>query len=72
MFGIGDNTEEQFSEYFKQYGELEDYVVLQDGASGKPKGFGFVVFKRTDSAYQCLNVQNHKMNGKDILLRHTS
>ena len=42
---IGDTNEETFYNKFKEFGEIEDYVVQRNPDSGSPKGFGFVVYK---------------------------
>ena len=36
---------ETFREYFKNFGEIEDCVILQDKRTRKPRGFGFITFK---------------------------
>lgn len=37
-------TDEELKDHFSKYGDLEDYVVMVDRATGKPRGFGFVTF----------------------------
>lgn len=37
--------EDDLLEYFSQFGPLEDYVVMVDRDTQKPRGFGFVTFK---------------------------
>ena len=37
-------TDEELKRHFSKYGQLEDYVVMVDRATGKPRGFGFVTF----------------------------
>ena len=50
VLGIKDTTQGKMEDYFKQFGEVEDAVVLNDVTSGKPKGFGFLVFKEYEAA----------------------
>ena len=39
-----ETTEEKPKEYFENYGDVVQTVVMRDKTSGRPKGFGFVVF----------------------------
>lgn len=39
-----DTDEEQLKEYFKKYGEVVEAVIMRDRATGRARGFGFVVF----------------------------
>lgn len=59
VFGIADTDEDTFKNYFEQFGEIEDHVVVTDGQSGTHRGFGFVVFRDPASANECLNTQDH-------------
>jgi RNA recognition motif-containing protein len=38
-------SDEEFRQYFIQYGEIEDCAILKDKRTGKPRGFGFVTYK---------------------------
>ncbi|KAG6515980.1 heterogeneous nuclear ribonucleoprotein 1-like [Zingiber officinale] len=39
-----ETSEEKLKEHFSDYGEVLDAVIMRDKASGRPRGFGFVVF----------------------------
>jgi len=39
-----DCSEDEFSAYFGQYGNMTDMVVMKDRATGISRGFGFVDF----------------------------
>ncbi|KAK8963694.1 Heterogeneous nuclear ribonucleoprotein 1 [Platanthera guangdongensis] len=39
-----ETTEEKLSDYFGKYGDVLQTVVMRDKITGKPRGFGFVVF----------------------------
>lgn len=41
--------EKAFREYFQQYGDVEDAVVMYDPHSSRPRGFGFVTFESEES-----------------------
>ncbi|CAI9771233.1 unnamed protein product [Fraxinus pennsylvanica] len=40
-----ETDEEKLKEYFQGYGEVLQTVVMRDKLTGKPRGFGFVVFE---------------------------
>ena len=39
-----ETTEEKPKEYFENYGDVVQTVVMRDKTTGRPKGFDFVVF----------------------------
>ena len=39
-----ETTEEKLKEYFENYGDVVQIVVMRDKTIGRPRGFGFVVF----------------------------
>eukprot|EP00043_Microstomoeca_roanoka_P005523 m.56285 g.56285 ORF g.56285 m.56285 type:complete len:211 (+) comp13007_c1_seq3:335-967(+) len=39
-----DAKEAEIKEFFSQYGPVEDVIIQYDRMSGRPRGFGFVVF----------------------------
>ncbi|KAG0364823.1 hypothetical protein BGX24_004439, partial [Mortierella sp. AD032] len=44
--GIAANvTEEEFANYFSQFGHVLDATLMLDRASGRPRGFGFITFE---------------------------
>lgn len=60
-------TDDDFREYFSQYGVIQDAVIVrkQDGTS---RGFGFVTFADEMSVEKCLVVQ-HELKGRKVDLR---
>ena len=55
-----DITNENLSEYFEQFGKLTDVAIMSDRNSGKPRGFGFIVFEEESSVDKVVN--NYKNN----------
>ena len=39
-----ETTEEKLKEYFENYSDVVHTVVMRDKTTGRPRGFGFVVF----------------------------
>ncbi|KAL5822515.1 hypothetical protein ACOSQ4_020415 [Xanthoceras sorbifolium] len=65
-----DTTEDTFADYFSQYGEIVDSVVMVDRHSGRPRGFGFVTFVDLTVADQVLE-KNHVIDGRAVELKKT-
>ncbi|CAG9333025.1 unnamed protein product [Blepharisma stoltei] len=42
-------TNSEFYQYFEQFGEIEDSVVMKDRITGKPRGFGFITYEKQES-----------------------
>lgn len=59
--------------YFSQYGKITDAVVMIDKATGKPRGFGFVVFETiamVDAAMK--DYQKHRVDGKWVEVKRAT
>jgi len=61
--GCGDISDEEFSSYWQQYGELDDVAIVRD-ASGKSRGFGFVTFKENAAVEWALSNAHHQIRDK--------
>lgn len=54
-----------FKNYFSNFGEIEDSVILQDKRTNKPRGFGFVTYKDIRSVNLVLRLkQKHIISNK--------
>ena len=58
-----DTTEEKLSEYFGNYGEVLLTSVMKDKLTGKPRGFGFVVFA-DPSVLDAVLQEKHVIDGR--------
>ena len=52
-------TDQDFREYFQQFGEVEDSVVMFDRDTQRPRGFGFITFINEESVERVLANFNH-------------
>ena len=60
-------THEEFKEYFAQFGEIEDSVVMFDRQTKRPRGFGFVTFTEESAIEEVLrNYNSNLLKGKWI------
>ncbi|PQE28302.1 heterogeneous nuclear ribonucleo HRP1 protein [Rutstroemia sp. NJR-2017a WRK4] len=50
-----DATEQDFKEYFMQFGRVVDATLMMDKDTGRPRGFGFVTFDSEAAVEACLN-----------------
>ncbi|XP_052175503.1 UBP1-associated protein 2A-like [Diospyros lotus] len=65
VFGLGwDATSDQVLSVFKHYGEIEDCKVVTDKATGRAKGYAFVLFKTRHAARKALKVRQHKIGNR--------
>ncbi|CAA2976400.1 heterogeneous nuclear ribonucleo 1-like [Olea europaea subsp. europaea] len=66
--GISWETDEQkLKEYFQGYGEVLQTVVMRDKLTGKPRGFGFVVFADPNILDSVLQ-DNHVIDNRTITI----
>lgn len=60
-----ETTEEKLKEYFQGYGDVLQTVVMRDKISGKPRGFGFVVFADPNVLDRVLQ-DEHVIDGRTV------
>jgi RNA-binding protein Musashi len=58
-------TEQDFKEYFMQFGRVVDATLMMDKDTGRPRGFGFVTFDSEAAVDACLD-QPLEILGKPI------
>ncbi|OMP02505.1 hypothetical protein COLO4_11041 [Corchorus olitorius] len=59
-----ETTRESLSSAFEPFGEIEDCNVIVDKATGKCKGYGFVLFKKRKSACQALKEPKKQIHNR--------
>lgn len=60
-----DTTEEKLKDYFGKYGEIIDFTIMRDSATGRPRGFAFLTFRFSSSVDEVLKT-THVLDGKVI------
>lgn len=62
-----DTTEDKLTDYFNQYGDVTQTVIMRDKTTGRPRGFGFVVFSDPAVLDRVLN-DKHTIDGRVVSL----
>ncbi|VDM37656.1 unnamed protein product [Toxocara canis] len=57
-----DHTEQMFSDYFSNYGNVIKCDIIADKSTGKRRGFAFVTFDDYDSVDRCVLMKSHTIN----------
>lgn len=60
-----DTSEEKLNEYFGKYGEVLQTVIMRDKNTGRPRGFGFVVFA-DPSVLDSVLQDKHSIDGRTV------
>ncbi|KAH7357923.1 heterogeneous nuclear ribonucleoprotein HRP1 [Plectosphaerella cucumerina] len=60
-----ETTDQEFKDYFAQFGRVVDATLMMDKDTGRPRGFGFVTFENEDGVEACLRT-NLEIHGKAI------
>lgn len=60
-----ETTEEKLKNYFKAYGEVVEAVIMKDRATGRARGFGFVVFADPVVADRVVQ-DKHNIDGRQV------
>eukprot|EP00428_Durinskia_dybowskii_P080153 CAMPEP_0170439814 /NCGR_PEP_ID=MMETSP0117_2-20130122/45990_1 /TAXON_ID=400756 /ORGANISM="Durinskia baltica, Strain CSIRO CS-38" /LENGTH=479 /DNA_ID=CAMNT_0010700171 /DNA_START=157 /DNA_END=1592 /DNA_ORIENTATION=+ len=58
--------EEKLKKYFKQYGTVEDAVVMKDAISKRSRGFGFVTFSEVSAVDKALANEPHTIDSRTV------
>lgn len=59
-------TDESMKEFYSQFGEIEDIIVMRDPATKRSRGFGFVTFKGREMVDSCMKGRPHVIDGKTV------
>lgn len=59
---------EKLKKYFKQYGNVQDAVVMKDPVSKRSRGFGFITFVDVASVDNALANEPHTIDSRKVNL----
>lgn len=51
-------TEDGLRDFFANYGNIEDLIIIMDRGTGRSKGFGFVTFDSSEAANSAVAASN--------------
>lgn len=60
-----DTTDETLRDYFGKYGDVTQSVIMRDKTTGRPRGFGFVVFS-DPSVIDTVLEDRHVIDGRTV------
>lgn len=60
-----DTDENRLKEYFGQYGEVVEAVIMRDRITGRARGFGFIVFADPAVAERVV-IEKHMIDGRTV------
>jgi len=61
-----DTTDEVFFEYFGQFGNMVDQVVIKDPQTKTSRGFGFITFDCSDAVEKVFQSRPHTLDSKTL------
>ena len=59
-------SDDVFREYFTQFGNVVDSVIIRDQLSNRSKGFGFITFDKPENVDQLLEKRPFSIDGKEV------
>ncbi|CEJ88469.1 Putative RNA recognition protein, RNP-1 [[Torrubiella] hemipterigena] len=60
-----DTTDQEFREFFAQFGRVVDATLMMDKDTGRPRGFGFVTFENEAGVDACIDIPL-EIHGKPV------
>ena len=59
---------EKLRKYFKQFGAVQDAVVMKDPVSKRSRGFGFITFNDVASVDNALENEPHTIDSRKVIV----
>uniref|UniRef100_T1J997 RRM domain-containing protein n=1 Tax=Strigamia maritima TaxID=126957 RepID=T1J997_STRMM len=63
------STEGTFTQYFSQWGEIIDCIIIRNPHTKKNCGYGFITFKRSHMIDDVLNAQPHIIDDRQVVVK---
>ena len=67
-----ETTDNELRDYFEQFGELTDYVVMKFPDTKRSRGFGFVTFKDPGNLEDCVVSGPHQLGSTTVELKRAT
>lgn len=65
-------NQDKLREYFGQFGNVTDVLVMKDPITQRSRGFGFITFSNPEAVDRVLSVPSHCLDGKKIDPKHAT
>merc|ERR1719464_1542716 len=65
-------SQDKLREYFGQFGNVTDVLVMKDPVTQRSRGFGFITFSTPEAVDRVLSVPSHSLDGKKIDPKHAT
>lgn len=59
-------TNDSLKEFFEQWGEIVDVVVMKDPQTKRSRGFGFITYSQSSMVDQAMANRPHKIDGREV------
>jgi len=64
-----DATQEDISQHFTTFGEIDNINLKTDPASGRSRGFAFVLYKTVQSLNDAIEAKEHTVKNKEVAVK---
>jgi len=64
-----DATQEDISEHFATFGEIDNINLKSDPVSGRSRGFAFVLYKTVQSLNDAIQAKEHTVKNKEVAVK---
>lgn len=61
-----DTCDDGLRDYFKQFGEVQDCIVMKDPKTKKSRGFGFITYAAVSEVDEVMAKRPHKLDGRTV------
>lgn len=59
-------SNDSLQDFFTQFGQVSEAVVIEDRQTGRSRGFGFVTFSTAEEAKAALALDGQELDGREL------